>query len=244
MSNESMSDLSGSGEKQLFVEQFEKDLRFFQLFFLLISKSSPIKKVDLVWAKDGPAGRVGLRDILGAAHPSHRACAGLVECDKSADPVFCRMVSDCGRREAESCAISDKAAEERVRRGGKTEVYRCHFGLTEIAVPVFCDGRHIATLFNGQVLREPPDAAGFQQVRRSVAGLDYIDIQKLEAAYWQVPVVPEEDIRNAPLVLETFADANSAARSASPSCAGRSSPTCCWTAARRSPPRCGNRCAG
>ena len=206
VSGESMDDLAGAAKPELFVEQFEKDLRFFQLFFLLISKSSPIKKVDLVWAKDGPAGRVGLRDILGTAHPLHRACPGLLECDRSADPVFCRMVNDGGRHEAESCATSDKAAEERIRRGGKTEVYRCHFGLTEIAVPVVCDGRHIATLFNGQVLTEPPSAAGFEQVRRSVAGLDYIDLEKLEAAYWQVPVVSEEDIRNATLVLETFAD--------------------------------------
>jgi hypothetical protein len=45
----------------LLYAQFEKDLKFLQLFLLLVNNSCPIKRVDLVWAEDGPAGRVGLR---------------------------------------------------------------------------------------------------------------------------------------------------------------------------------------
>jgi hypothetical protein len=39
----------------------KKDLRFLQLLLLLVNNSCPIKRVDLVWAEDGPTGRVGLR---------------------------------------------------------------------------------------------------------------------------------------------------------------------------------------
>jgi len=157
----SASDLLALHERQFFAEQFEKDLKFFQLFFLLINRSSPIRKADLVWVRDGPAGRAGLRDLVGASHPISRACAELLECDKSADTAFCNLINDWGRRESDSCAVSDRAAEERVRDSGATEIYRCPFGLVEIAVPVVCGGQHIATLFNGQVLKDPPDEAGF-----------------------------------------------------------------------------------
>lgn len=52
----------------------------------------------------------------------------------------------------------------------------------------------------------PPTEAGFGPVSRAVAGLPYVDLEKLEKAYWQVPVVSQEDIGNAKLMLETFAD--------------------------------------
>jgi hypothetical protein len=37
-------------------EQFENDLRFFQLLLVLINKSCPIKSVDLMWKSSEPAG--------------------------------------------------------------------------------------------------------------------------------------------------------------------------------------------
>lgn len=196
----------GSREEAFFAEQFEKDLRFFQLFFLLVNKSSPIKRVDLVWAKDGPAGRVGLRNIFGGALPVSRVCAEPLAGDQASDSAFCNLVNDFGRCEAATCGVSDQAAEARVRHSRKAEVYRCHFGLVEIAVPVFCEGRHIATLFNGQVLDSPPTDSGFDAARTALASSPHIDPDQLRKAYFQVPVVSEEDIRNARLVLETCAD--------------------------------------
>ena len=52
---------------------------------------------------------------------------------------------------------------------------------------------------------DPPTAAGFQQVRKNVAGLVYIDLKQLETAYWKVPVSSDEDIENVVQVLEAFA---------------------------------------
>jgi AraC-like DNA-binding protein/ligand-binding sensor protein len=200
------SELLPSGERQLFVEQFEKDVRFFQLFFLLIKRSCPIKNVDLVWVEHGPSGRAGLRHlgITEALASPNSSLLGLRQ--GNPHPNFCNLINGYGRHEAETCGRSDKAAEESIRDTGKTQVYRCHFGLVDIAVPVIVGGQHIATLFTGQVLREPPSQEGFQRIARDVAGLPHIDLKQLERAYWEVPVVSEDDIRNTTEILEGFAE--------------------------------------
>ncbi|MBZ5593118.1 MAG: PocR ligand-binding domain-containing protein [Acidobacteriia bacterium] len=189
------------------VEQFEKDLKFLQLFLLLFNKSSPIKRVDLVWAEDGPPGRVGLRQKhLSTEEALAGPCARLMACDDLPEPTYCYIVNDNGRHEAESCAISDKAAELRVRKTGRPEVYRCHAGLVDIAVPVTCDGQYIATLFTGQVLREAPTAEHFVQIRKEAGALTYINWNNLEDAYMQVPVVSDTDIQRTIEVLEVYAE--------------------------------------
>ena len=189
------------------VEQFEKDLKFLQLFLLLVNKSCPIKRVDLVWAEDGPVGRVGLRQKhLSTEQALAGPCARLLACDDLPEPTYCYTVNDHGRHEAESCGVSDKAAELRVRKTGKAEVYRCHAGLVDIAVPVTCDGQYIATLFTGQVLREAPTGEQFVRIRKEASALTYIDWNALEKAYMQVPVVSDADIQRTINVLEVFAE--------------------------------------
>lgn len=190
----------------IFLDHFEEDLKFLQLFLLLVNKSCPIKRIDLVWAEDGPAGRVGLRQQhLSTERALAGPCRRLLGSEDLPEPTFCNIVNDYGRHEAESCGVSDKAAELRVRRTGKPEVYRCHAGLVDIAVPVVCDGQYIATLFTGQVLREAPTAGEFVQIRQQAAALTYIDWDRLERAYMQVPVVSDADVRQTIEVLEIFA---------------------------------------
>ena len=192
--------------RQLFIEQFERDVKFFQLFFLLINKSCPIKKIDLVWAETGPARRVGLRRLMGTADALTSSCSRLLQSNESPDPLFCNLVNGWGRHEPESCGVSDKAAAERARDSGSAQVYRCHAGLVDIAVPVVCDGEHIATLLTGQVLREPPTRAGLAQIFQDIEHLPYVDHGELAKAYWEVPVVSNEQIQNAIEVLEVFAE--------------------------------------
>jgi AraC-like DNA-binding protein/ligand-binding sensor protein len=189
----------------LFVEQFEKDVQFFQLFFLLIRRCCPIKNIDLVWTEHGPTGRVGLRHLgiteaLASPHSRLLGC-----CEQNPHPIYCNIINDYGRHEEESCGASDRIAEERIRRSHTTQVYRCRFGLIDIAVPVIVNGQHIATLFTGQVHRSAPTAEEFVQISKDVARLDYVDLAQLERAYWDVPVVSEEEIRNTIEILEGFA---------------------------------------
>lgn len=190
-----------------FLRLFEKDVEFFRMVFLLIDQSCPIKKIDLVWAEDGPARRVGLNTPMGTAEALESGCAKrLGQPLNHPDPVFCNLVNDHGRRQEISCGISDKAAERHVRATRRTWVYTCHAGLVDIAVPVFCGDEHIATLLTGQVLREPPRPEKFVQIRRRLHHLDYLDWAQLEKAYLEVPVVDEAEIRRAVKILELFAE--------------------------------------
>jgi AraC-like DNA-binding protein/ligand-binding sensor protein len=200
------SELLPPQERQLFVEQFEKDLQFFQLFFLLINRSCPIRNIDLVWAEHGPSGRVSLRH-MGITEALAGPCSRLLGARKKQNPhpAFCNLINDYGRHEAETCEVSDKAAEEVVHRTRRAHVYQCHFGLTDIAVPVTIKGQHVATLLTGQVLRQSPCAEGFVQIAAKVETHAYVDKGQLEQAYWKVPVVTEEDIRNTTEILEAFA---------------------------------------
>ena len=182
-----------------FREQFEKDLKFYQLFLRLINKSCLITTVDLVWAEDGPVGRAGLRqELVRAEQALTSPCARLLSGSSIFAPVFCNHL--------ESCAISDNAAEKRVRQTGKAEYYTCQAGLIDIAVPVFADGRHIATLFTGQVRREPPSQAGLSELRQRLTGVVSLDWGEVEKSYWQVPVVSDTDIQNTIQVLEVFGE--------------------------------------
>lgn len=191
----------------LLYEQFEKDLKFLQLFLLLLNESCPIKRVELVWADDRRAGRAGLRQkFLSTEQALVGPCAHMLASSSAPEPEFCNIVSDRGRHEAESCGISDKAAESRVRRTGKAEVYRCHAGLIDIAVPVISEGKYLATLFTGQVLSAPPTDSGFVQIEKDIARLTYIDRAKLQDAYGRVPVVSESEIQRTIEVLEVLAE--------------------------------------
>jgi len=200
-------DPAGFSRQREFLRLFEKDVEFFRLVFLLIDQSCPIKKIDLVWAEDGPARRVGLGSPMGTAEALESRCAGLLSQPPGRpDPAFCDLVNDYGRQQERSCGISDKAAERHVRETRRTWVYTCHAGLVDIAVPVFCGDEHIATLLTGQVLRKPPTPQKFVQISRCLAHLDYIDRAQLESAYYEVPVVGDAEIERAVKILELFAE--------------------------------------
>jgi AraC-like DNA-binding protein/ligand-binding sensor protein len=189
-------------EQQLFADEFQKEVQFFEFIILMLSKNLPTGSVDITWM-DGHNGR----QVIGTTQAAKAACSRYLQWNRQ-DPSqrFCNIVSDYGHRAAESCAVCENAAEKRVGASGQSQVYRCHAGLTDIAVPVIADGRHIATLYSGQVVTSPPSPEGFQRVLQDVRRLTYIDVNELESAYWKVPVVSEKDIRNTVETLEVFAE--------------------------------------
>jgi AraC-like DNA-binding protein/ligand-binding sensor protein len=190
-------------QQQLFAHEFQKDVEFLQFLVLMVSKSCATGSVDITWVD----GADGLRQVIGTTQAAKAPCSRYLQWDRQ-DPSqrFCNVVSDFGRRAAESCGVCENAAEKRVGESGRAQVYRCHAGLTDIAVPVIAGGRHIATLYSGQVLTEPPSRAGFERVAKDVQRLSYIDLKDLEESYWNVPVVSEADIANTVHILELFAD--------------------------------------
>lgn len=189
-------------------EQFKKDIELFEYFLVLINDSSPIRNVELMWAEDlelfdpTQPQRVSTSAALVELKP---ATAGAPEVHPGPSTHFCDLVNGFGKYEEQTCMRSDKPAKERCRATGCSQVYSCHVGLSDLAVPVVSDGRYLGTLFSGQVLTEPPTANGFAQVKEALRGQTHIDLSALEEAYYRVPVVTHEQLSNMVRMLEVFA---------------------------------------
>ena len=190
--------------------EFQKDLELFKHFLLLLNNTSPIRNVELMWHEEDEEldplkttfkSRVGTGDALVQLQPAGAPLTNR----NSPSTLFCDLVHGFGAHEEETCAHSDVPAKQRCRATGCTQVYGCHVGLTDIAIPVICDGQYLGTLFSGQVLTSPPTPEGFRLVRETLAGQRHINFTSLEAAYYQVPVVTHAQVAEMVRILELFA---------------------------------------
>lgn len=186
--------------------EFQKDLELFKHFLLLLNDAGPIRNVELMWneeldpAKPKYKNRIGTGDALVQLQP-----ADTTTNRNSPSTQFCDLVHGFGSHEEETCAKSDVPAQKRCRATGCSQVYACHVGLTDIAVPVICDEQYLGTLFSGQVLTQAPTPAGFRVVSEALAGQRHINQRALEDAYFRVPVVSQGQVVEMVRVLELFA---------------------------------------
>jgi AraC-like DNA-binding protein/ligand-binding sensor protein len=190
-------------------EEFKKDLQLFEHFLVLLNHSSPIRNVELMWAADldlfetSQWPRVTTGEALvqlqayGAGSPERSS--------PSPSTLFCDLVHGFGAYEEQTCGRSDKPAKERCRNTGCSQVYPCHVGLTDIAVPVLCQGQYLGTLFSGQVLTTQPTEEGFADVKAALQNQSHIDMAQLEQAYYRVPVVTPAQLAEMVRMLEVFA---------------------------------------
>jgi signal transduction histidine kinase/ligand-binding sensor protein len=74
---------------------------------------------------------------------------------------------------------------------GPYVVTRCLNGLMNCATPIVLEGEHIATLFMGQFLHEPPDEEFFRRQAQELG----VDEQAYLAALRKVPIISEERLR-------------------------------------------------
>jgi len=190
--------------------EFQKDLELFKHFLLLLNNTGPIRNVELMWHEEDEEldphkakfkSRVGTGDALIQLQPVGTQAANR----NSPSTLFCDLVHGFGANEEETCAHSDVPAKQRCRATGCSQVYACHVGLTDIAVPVICEGQYLGTLFSGQVLTSPPTPEGFRLVKETLAGQPHINFTSLEAAYYRVPVVDHSQVADTLRILELFA---------------------------------------
>lgn len=190
-------------------EEFKKDLQLFEHFLVLLNHSSPIRNVELMWADDldlfetSQWPRVTTGEALVQLQPFEPGSPK--RSSPSPSTLFCDLVHGFGAYEEQTCGRSDKPAKERCRGTGCSQVYPCHVGLTDIAVPVLCQGRYLGTLFSGQVLTTPPSKAGFAAVKAALQDQSHIDMVQLEQAYYRVPVVTPAQLAEMVRMLEVFA---------------------------------------
>lgn len=194
-------------ERSLFVEAFHKELDFLEMLLLLVNRTFPFKNVDLIWAGAAQSGRVTLWQGTGTTRALRNPrLRPLHDAPTNPNPRFCSLINDWGRRDTETCLLSDLAAAERARRTGRVQVYTCHAGITDIVVPVRSGAHQVATLHCGQCLREPPTEQGFRHIARRVAHLSHVDPQELKRAYYELPVIGPRELREATSMLGIFAE--------------------------------------
>lgn len=190
-------------------QEFKKDIELFEYFLVLLNSSSPIRNVELMWAEDldlpdpGQRSSVKTEDALVQLQPAGGGAQG--RSSPSPSTHFCDLVHGFGAHEEQTCARSDRPAKERCRASGRSQVYPCHVGLTDIAVPVFLEERYLGTLFSGQVLTEPPTEVGFERVKDALTGQPHIDVTSLREAYFRVPVVTTAQVAEMVRMMEVFA---------------------------------------
>ena len=105
----------------------------------------------------------------------------------------------------EACAKTDSSNLERIFRSGKDFSYTCHAGFTDIAMPIFIGGRHIATLYSGQFLPFKPTPENFEAFYKINEPL-FPDKQKTKDAFLKNHFVQESKIKSIVRLMSLFAE--------------------------------------
>ncbi len=102
------------------------------------------------------------------------------------------------------CLACNRRHHSLAAKSGETQFYICHAGFRDIAVPIFAQGKHVATIFSGQVLPEPQSATGFQRLRKRLSWVK-ASSRDLRAAYDHAIYLPRENLASVMRLLELFA---------------------------------------
>jgi AraC-like DNA-binding protein/ligand-binding sensor protein len=106
----------------------------------------------------------------------------------------------------EACLEVQQRAQRAVSKKTASHQINCFAGLTDVAVPVFVGGRHVATLMSGQVFRREPTERDFKMVAKMVGEAQSGDWEKkLHKAYFETPVVNAERFEAIIQLLNVFA---------------------------------------
>ena len=119
--------------------------------------------------------------------------------------AFCTLVGSIPEG-CNACLETQADTKRSVAATLAAQQVHCFAGLTEIAVPVVIDGRHVATLMSGQVFRRAPTERDFEtMIKKLGCGLDKKWEKKAREAYFKTPVVTMGKLEAIVLLLSVFA---------------------------------------
>ena len=121
----------------------------------------------------------------------------------SFNPV-CKVIRRSLKGE-KKCLRVDKLKMDDAAKEHKGICYQCHAGLTDFAVPIYVEKRHIATVSCGQIMTEAPTEKGFNELWDNVCELD-IDKQALRKAYFESNFMSPEKIEAVLQLLTSFSN--------------------------------------
>ena len=138
--------------------------------------------------------------LVSPAEPDHLIYLG------TGKNSFCAMVGDVTATGCDACQQIQAGARRRAAKELAPQQVHCFAGLTEIAVPVVIDGRHVATLMSGQVLRHKPTSRGFDAIVKKLGcGQNKQWGKKARGAYFKTPVIAMGKLEAIVLLLQVFA---------------------------------------
>jgi len=103
----------------------------------------------------------------------------------SADNPLCTLIRSRPQGQA-ACNACDRLHHRRAAAAGKPIRYLCHAGLVDMAIPLFVQGRHVATISCGQALPTPASQSGAARLQRRLAWLG-LPAERLRRAYARAP---------------------------------------------------------
>lgn len=112
---------------------------------------------------------------------------------------FCKIVRSCesGRN---ACAACDKKACTDAALQRRTQMYRCHAGLTEVVTPIVMDDVLLGYLFFGHVFSYPDYESGWAEIKSLCKNLP-IDFEKLKTACLERPLLSGDFIRSSTHIM-------------------------------------------
>jgi len=105
-----------------------------------------------------------------------------------------------------ACLETQVRIQQNAARKLVTQQDHCFAGLTEIAVPVVIDGRHVATLMSGQVFRRKPTRRDFEIVVKILGGEPGKKWEeKVRRAFFATPIILADKFEAIIYMLTVFA---------------------------------------
>jgi AraC-like DNA-binding protein/ligand-binding sensor protein len=125
--------------------------------------------------------------------------------DVQDDHPFCALMwsrpAGCAACRATREDLCQAAARQQV-----AQQVHCFAGLTEIAVPVIIDGRHVATLMSGQVFRKKPTVRDFKAAIKMLgSAVPDENWRKMQKTYFETLVVPPDTLLAIMHLITVFA---------------------------------------
>ncbi len=137
--------------------------------------------------------------VIPPAESGHRLSFGEFE------NAFCSLVTRTPAG-CDACLEAEKRAQRGAGKRLLPQQVSCFAGLTDVAVPVVVNGRHLATLMSGQVFRRPPTERDFQMIVTMLKSRQNAEWEKkARAAYFETPVVPPDRFQAMVHLLNVFA---------------------------------------
>lgn len=117
---------------------------------------------------------------------------------------YCRVMNS-SLQGLERCIKTSRDAGKKAAKSGEALIYTCHSGLKEVVVPIIINGKHIGSVFSGQVMTEAPSEKGFKGIRDCLFDLD-IDSDEIRREYFKIPVVPSWQLDLVSRMLKIIVD--------------------------------------